>query len=357
MLLGASAMAATPLATARSAAASEPATYDEAAAQVWRPLDGAGGLREIIRAGTLAANSHNTQPWRFSLSGNSVVVRPDCTRRLPVVDPDDHHVFASIGCAIENMVQAAPQLGFAADARFDGQERVTVDLVAAPARTSELSNAITSRQCTRADYDGQALEAGVVASLAEAGALDGVACEIITDRKKIEATLDYVVQGNTAQLRDKAFVRELTAWIRFSERAALAQRDGLAARCTGNPSIPDWLGKLVLPFVMTEKGENEKYAKQIRSSAGIAVFAAPADDRAGWIAAGRAYQRFALKATALGIRHAFINQPVEVSALRPQFASFLGLGARRPDLVVRFGRGPAMPPSLRRPLEAVVDAA
>jgi hypothetical protein len=43
-----------------------------------------------------------------------------------------------------------------------------------------------------------------------------------------------------------------------------------------------------------------------------------------------------------------------VPTLRPQFASFLGIGKRRPDLVVRFGRGPKMPASLRRPLQAVL---
>jgi hypothetical protein len=62
----------------------------------------------------------------------------------------------------------------------------------------------------------------------------------------------------------------------------------------------------------------------------------------------------ALQATALGIRNAFLNQPVEVAALRPHFAAALGLGDQRPDLVVRFGRGPAMPRSLRRPVDAVL---
>jgi hypothetical protein len=49
-----------------------------------------------------------------------------------------------------------------------------------------------------------------------------------------------------------------------------------------------------------------------------------------------------------------INQPVEVSVLRPQFAAFLGIGNHRPDLGARFGRGPQMPRSLRRPVEAVL---
>jgi hypothetical protein len=64
-----------------------------------------------------------------------------------------------------------------------------------------------------------------------------------------------------------------------------------------------------------------------------------------------------LQATTFGIKNAFINQPVEVASLRSQIASFLGLGDRRPDLVIRFGRGAALPPSLRRPIEAVVDEA
>ena len=46
--------------------------------------------------------------------------------------------------------------------------------------------------------------------------------------------------------------------------------------------------------------------------------------------------------------------PIEVASLRPAFADFLGVDGRRPDLVVRFGRGPTLPPSLRRPLQAVL---
>jgi hypothetical protein len=55
----------------------------------------------------------------------------------------------------------------------------------------------------------------------------------------------------------------------------------------------------------------------------------------------------------LGIRNAFVNQPVEVSGVRHEFAQWLGLAAQRPDFV-RFGRGPSMPLSLRRPVEAVI---
>jgi hypothetical protein len=103
-----------------------------------------------------------------------------------------------------------------------------------------------------------------------------------------------------------------------------------------------------------EKSENDRYVKQLRSSAAVAVFVGARSGPAGWFEVGRAYERFALKATALGVRTAFVNQPIEVPAVRSQFAEWLGIGSQRPDLVVRLGRGRLLPYSLRRPVAAVI---
>lgn len=64
--------------------------------------------------------------------------------------------------------------------------------------------------------------------------------------------------------------------------------------------------------------------------------------------------RSALQAAAFGIHNAFLNQPVEVAALRPKLLTLLGIGNVRPDLVVRLGPGRKMLQSLRRPLEVVL---
>ncbi len=122
---------------------------------------------------------------------------------------------------------------------------------------------------------------------------------------------------------------------------------------TGNPNIPGWLGQRAFGWLFTTKSENDKYARQIRSSSGIAVFVGQTADKAHWVEVGRCYERFALQATALGIRNAFVNQLIEMAETRPDFASAMGLAGQRPDLVVRFGRGAAMPQSLRRSVSAV----
>ncbi len=357
LLTAAACGAAVPMSTACSPGAS----HDERARALRLPLaanssDPTVLMRELVRYATLAPSSHNTQCWKFRLHKRSIFIEADLSRRTPVVDPDDHHLFVSLGCATENLAQAALANGLRADGRFEpaGAGGVAVVLKPTKAVPSPLFQAITERQCTRGDYDAKPLSTDELRLLEQAGTGRGVRVMLLTERPAMERVLEYVVYGNTAQMNDPAFVGELTAWIRFSADEAAETGDGLYSGASGNPSLPRWLGRRAMGMFFTPKSENERYARQVRNSAGIAVFASDASDKAHWVEAGRCYERFALQATALGVRNAFLNQPVEVASVRPQFAAAMGLGSQRPDLVVRFGRGPSMPMSMRRPVEAVL---
>lgn len=77
------------------------------AASLRDPLPASASARDLIRYATLAANGHDTQPWLFRADDRGIDILPDITRRTPVVDPDDHHLFASLGCAAENLALAA----------------------------------------------------------------------------------------------------------------------------------------------------------------------------------------------------------------------------------------------------------
>jgi hypothetical protein len=349
--------AAPPLA-APTALAGDSTAY-QAAAEALRhhaptpPTSPGAVQRELVRHATLAANSHNTQPWRFELLPDAIVIRPDLQRRTPAVDPDDHHLWASLGCATENLVQAAKAFGRRAQVGLAG-DRLVITLTADAPRRTPLFEAIAQRQCTRTDYDGSLVSSADLHALAAAAAAPGLRCELIVDRARLDNVAQLVAEAAAAQMQDPHFVAELKAWIRFSNADALMHGDGLAASATGNPSVPRWLGSLLFSFIVSARRERARYLQQVRSSSGVAVFVSERNDRAAWVEAGRAYQRFALQATALGFRNAFVNQPVEVPALRLQFARWLGLGDARPDFVVRFGRGPRLPHSLRRPLAEVI---
>jgi hypothetical protein len=331
------------------------ADYDAEAASLRAPLGEDPRLRMLVRYATLAANSHNTQPWRFRAGRHSIDILPDLTHRTPAVDPDDHHLFVSLGCAAENLAIAAQATG-RPGALVVGQDGAGIHYAftsGSPGLTP-LLDAIPRRQSTRAVYDGRPLAAATLSRLSEAGRIPGVGLILLTERTRIDQVRDLVLAGNSAQIADPAFMRELQQWLRFNPRSALATRDGLFSAASDNPVLPTWLGGPALNLFFTAQGENDRYARQIASSAGLAIFVGDRADKPHWIQVGRACQRFALTATSLGLRHAFINQPVEVASLRPELARLIGEPGKRPDIVMRFGYGPGLPYSLRRPVEAVL---
>jgi hypothetical protein len=330
--------------------------YSAAVNETWRHYEIGSATHDYVNAvryATLAASSHNTQPWKFRLESNRIVILPDLSRRCPAVDPDDHHLYASVGCAAENLLLAARAAGLQGCHSYD-TSGVQIDFTPATPLRSALFEAIPKRQCCRSEYDGSPLTAEQFRQLEEAGRGNGVSVMLLTDNRQKEQVAEYVAAGNTAQFDDAAWANELRTWIRFNARDAIRTGDGLYGPVMGSPEVPRWLGLLFMRLAFSAKAQNRKDIRRIRSSSAIAVLFSEADDPPHWIEAGRCYQRLALQATALDLRTAFINQPVEVAALRPQFAGFLGIGKRRPDLVVRIGRGPEMPRSLRRPVGSVI---
>ena len=330
--------------------------YEHTAASLRQPDPTSAVSLELIRLASLAASSHNTQPWKFLVVPDVITIQPDRARSCAVVDPDDAHLFKSLGCAAENLVQAAGARGYAAEVSFDGTERVIVVRLEASNDfgPTALSAAIETRQCTRGPYDVRPISTENLSALAQAGKIGGVRCILLSDRERIETVTGFVTRGNLEQLNDKAFRRELISWIRFNPAAALRSGDGLAGLTTGQPPVPTPVGKLLAPFLIRAGAQAQLDAKHLASSSGVAIFVTGGNDERSWMEAGRAYQRFALRAETLDIRSAFINQPVEVPGLRREFESWLGLTQERAQLAVRFGHGPKLPYSLRRPVQDVL---
>ena len=339
--LGVVAVSASGVAGWRAATGSM-ADYERYAAALRRELPGTPELLDLIRFATLAPNGHNTQPWRFGIAENEILIQPDRSRATPVVDPDDHHVFVGLGCAVETLRIAAEATGRPGEVAIGDDGTVHYVFATGAARSSPLFAAIPRRQSTRADFDGRPVSPEGLKALAKAAEIPGVTLTILTERPRIDRVRELVLAGNDTQMSDAAFLTELKHWLRFNPVVAMAQGDGLFSAASGNPVLPSLLGGPAFDLFVTAKSERRRYARQIDSSAGIAIFTGDRADRAHWIAVGRACQRFALSATALGLRSSFVNQPVEVPALRSELAEIAGVNGKRPDLVMRFGYGPRL---------------
>lgn len=334
--------------------------YAAAVAAQRRPgresTDGSLDLRELVRLGTLAASSHNTQPWTFRLRPRAIEIRPDFSRRCAVADADDGHLFKSLGCAAENLIHAAAAQGHAAQLSFEAADpclHIAFERTAT-LRAGPLFHAIPRRQCTKRRYDGRALPVAAMAQLEKAGSGEGVRTLLIADAATREAIIEYVREGDLEQLRDRGFRQELIGWMRFNDAAAMRSGDGLSSRTAGLPPLPDALARRIIGLALSASAQARTDTKNIRSSPLLAVLVARQDTPAAWVDVGRAYQRLALQATALGIRSAFINPPIEVRRLRPQLNGRLGLQNETALLMLRLGYAAEAPFSLRRPLDAVL---
>ena len=312
----------------------------------------------LLTAAAQAPSGHNTQPWRFVVEGKRVTILPDLSRRLPAVDPDDHALFISLGCALENLVVAVREEGYSAevdDTGLDGQDpALTVYLrpgEAADGHGNGLFKAIPERQTTRRSYNGRAIPSADLRRLEGASHQEGVGFHLFTDPGRIEPLIELVEEGNRRQFADPAFVEELITWIRFNRREVDATGDGLTHAAMGLPSVPRWLGRFVMTKLVTPRSQARSAARAIRSSAAMILFTTDRADPRGWLDLGRSFERVALTATTLDIKQAHMNMPCEVPALREELRAHLGLEGAEPLLLLRIGYAKPMARSPRRPLQ------
>lgn len=312
-------------------------------------------MLEIVRYATLAANSHNTQPWKFVIQSDAIEIHPDYSRRLPVVDPGDRELWISLGCALENLLIAARAAGYACEVTYpDAVDSIHIRLSADTRYDGPLFQSIPVRQNTRSEYDRKAIKGKDLDQVQALAVEPGVSLHYVLNSSGLDTVLDYVRRGNLSQYADKAFVNELICWLRFNKREALASLDGLPSRCSGKPEVPRWLGRMFVQGTQPQQAADAD-AKNLRSSAGAVVVVSASDNKTAWVRTGQVYERMALMLTSLNIKSAFLNQPIEVDRLRGQFQSAMGLGEARPQLLVRFGYAALMPRSLRRPAERVLE--
>ncbi len=209
LILSAPALLAVAPGLAACSSRSETDGYDAVVRRTWQlgelqGFDNKTLPMELVRYATLTPSSHNTQCWKFRITERAIEVLPDLTRRCPAVDPDDHHLFVSLGCATENLIQAALAHGLNGDATFDNAaDLIRVQLEPTKAHVSAMFQAIPERQCTRGEYDGQKLSGEELELLRKAGTDTGVQIIFLNEPAQMESALDYVIQGNTTQMNDK----------------------------------------------------------------------------------------------------------------------------------------------------------
>lgn len=318
-------------------------------------------LFKIIEDAGKAPSGHNTQPWKFEVGENQIVLKPDFNRRLKVVDADDHALYISLGCALENLILSAKAHGFntaITHKLIDTDIKIIIDLIPSEnVKKDVLYDFIQQRQSTRSEYKSAPIEQAVMDQLIEESKNEWVDIILITDKVKIKELEPIILEANDLQFKNKQFINELVNWIRFSKGEAEEKRDGIWSASMGMPATGKFLGGVIMKKFVSAKSEAKRWRNLIEKSSGFALFIAKENTRANWIKLGQSFQRFALKSTQLGVKHAHVNMPCEEISVRQKLIEHLKIGdGKQPLLLVRFGYADSMPYSFRLPLGQILSS-
>jgi ribosomal protein L7Ae-like RNA K-turn-binding protein len=305
-------------------------------------------LTFLLNYAILAPSSHNSQPWKFNVTNDSILVFADKSRRLQVADADQRELFISLGCALENLIVAADHFGYNSSvAYFPGEEDLVAKVVLQPAANSSgdprLFSAILSRQTNRNPYEPRTISQGDLETIKSLSSDANVSIFISSDSVVKKSFLDLVVQANGIQYSDANFKSELGHW--------------LGQGVMGPTGVQAKMAQLAVVFLDVGPEQTEKDALLINSSPYLGFISTANNDSISSVKAGRTLEHFWLCATALGVSLHPMSQALETAQTKANLTDLLPAqsGTRQVQQAFRLGyANPSTEHSTRRPLQEVL---
>lgn len=334
----------------------------------------------LLSFALLAPHAHNLQSWAVDLSQpGAITLYCDLQRLLPQTDPYSRQIMLSHGAFLEVLALAAQAHGMRADVALFPQgvfgpqkidERPVAHIQLSPdaaVRPDPLFAHVLHRHTNRGVYDPTRLPSQQVLSAIKLAAGDGV----VVGHSSADTGVPFAELGAIAveawriELLTPRTVMESMRLLRVGTKEVAQHRDGISL-LEPLPLALDKLGMLERQHPPTGPGLDAQingFNGKIASTPCYLWITTLSNDRAAQIAAGRAYVRAQLAATAQGVSFHPLSQALqEYPEQAEQFAkvhAVTGASAQRAtvQMWVRLGYAKPVGPSPRRGLKALVRAA
>ena len=320
--------------------------------------------RALIGAAILAPSDWNTQPWSFEVEGASLRLVADARRALPVTDPERRGMMIALGASLENLLVAARAYGLRPAVSYfphGGANGVVAEVTWSDGLTQRdqgLSAAIPDRRTNRREFDGRSILPQVRAQLS-AQIPEGLDLHWVDEREAMREVADLAHDATRAQMLSPRAQAEHWSWLRF-DREAEKRRDGIPVDALELGGLAGWFaGRTLNPRSRFARfgaeGAARQARSQVRSAGALALLTSPRHDEAQWLMGGQAFERFALKATQLGLALQPLSAPIESAPHREGMLKLFDAPGEDPLVLMRIGHAKAPKPIPRRPLAMVAS--
>lgn len=282
-------------------------------------------LTFLVGYAILAPSSHNTQPWKFNVSGDQIDIYADKSRWLQIADADQRELHISLGCALENLLVAAEHFGYETNVTYPNEgdlaARVRLEQKSLPARIPaqvpardlRLIDAIVARKTNRNAYPDRPVAESDLQKLLDS------AREFTKDQSiRFYLTSDPEIRN---KFRDLQIVADQTQYADADYKAELGH--WLGQGVLGPTGIQALASQLAVVFLDVGPEETRKDAELVNSTPVLCFISTGENGSVSQIKAGQAFERFWLEATALGISLQPMSQTLEVPKTKAELTESL----------------------------------
>jgi Nitroreductase family len=327
----------------------------ESASSALPHLDRAG-VEAAVTSAIAAPSILNSQPWHFHATTGVIDVISSPDYAPLTLDPTCREVYLSLGAAVLNLRLAILAQGHGAevqlmptplDLKLVARVRIGGATEATPTDHS-LFEAIPTRRSSRMPFSDEPVTYEDVSHLQEAAAAEGAHLDPATGWHRA-TVVEALHDADQAQRSHEALVHEVRSLTIGRERPDI----GIPSESLGPRPLDPAAAVRDMALGQHLAG---RPAAEFEKAALLGVLLTTGDEAIDWLRAGMALERVLLTATVRGLSVGILSHVTEEVDLR-QVVRDPTTGWRHPQIVLRFGYGPSMPATPRRPLAEVLDFA
>lgn len=299
-------------------------------------------IEHIVNIATRAPSTHNSQPWKFDVQGNTLIVSLDESVVMPKSDPEGRYKHISIGYLLHHLYVVGKYYNMLKSFSITPEnESLAVftfeEFSNEPNRTFELLFlSIQKRQNLRGPFSPEVSLSEVMDCLGNK-TIDlpvPVHVECVANAKDVEKVAELTAESMRRVYRDDEFRREMASWIKPNNSKEKRGIHGYSL----NQKL---LGSIILPHIIRNFNIGAVLAKlnynAISSAPFVLVYATEKENISSWISVGMRASEATLTLLAAGYNTSIFVAALEHVDTKKELGSLI-TSSETPQFVMAGGK-------------------